>query len=104
MPQDLSHFASSFNLSSENVDMSSGGRRIATSQLSVVGITLTRLKALGPQQVLQDFLGFPAESCDSFLTALRGCLSEWFQATLDYAPLESFNGQQPQPTTFEKDL
>jgi hypothetical protein len=54
--------------------------------------------------MLQDFLGFPVESCDSFLTALRGRLTEGFQGGLDYASLESFNGQQPQSTTFEKDL
>jgi len=52
--------------------------------------------------VLQDFLGFPVESCESFLTALRGCLTEGFQRCLDYALLESFNGQQPQSTNIRK--
>ena len=58
--------------------MASDGRRIATSHCH--RNNADPLEApWDPNQVLQDFLGFPAESCDSFLTALRGCLTEGFR-------------------------
>jgi len=62
------------------------------------GLRLGRLSPEGVQfgkalhnRVLQDFLGFGAENCDSFLTASRASVRQKLQATLDCAPLEDFN-------------